>query len=607
MIARWVTRYVIPVLAACALATNLVQGAETIIIDRPMSPPTWALLQRELLRANTAACKEFFAKYFDDHGWLLCVERWGGDDGPDDATENCNDWPLLHALGAPDVVRKMYEKAWEGHLRQYTQAKTKEVPLAREGMYYKEFPVMFDWMHHGEGLTVFHLMGLSSPGGSRYVERARRYAGFYMNEDPGALNYDPQLKIIRSFFNGSRGPLLRKATALDWAGDPIEIEHRFRPLHGERSYQEMLAHFKDYTETLGDHPQNLRATSLALTAYMLSHEEKYKKWILEYVDAWRQRTVDNGNIIPSNVGRDGKVGGDAGGKWYGGTYGWGFTVVVPQTGQRADRNRTMYGFAGFLNAFLLTADDKYLDTWRTMMDTINAQARAIDGRTMYPRMFGDQGWYCWTPQPYAENALEVWCLSMKPEDRRRVPADPWIDFLEGRNPTYPEQALRADLSRVQERAAAMRKDPTTPDSRLADDPMQYNPASVSSLVRLMLGGIPPGVGGAVLLARLRYFDPVANRAGVPEEVASLVDQISSDAATVTLVNLDQVYPRTVIVQAGACAEHTFTSVKLAGATAARALDQSWLRVKLEPGCGATLQLTMRRHVNRPTLAFPWDR
>lgn len=105
-----------------------------LIIDSPMPPPNWALLERELIRANTAACQEFFARYFDERGYLLCVERWGGDDGPDDAIENCNDWPILHALGAPDVVLEMYKKAWEGHLRQYTQAKTSQVPFARDGM-----------------------------------------------------------------------------------------------------------------------------------------------------------------------------------------------------------------------------------------------------------------------------------------------------------------------------------------------------------------------------------------------------------------------------------------------------------------------------------------
>ena len=159
-------------------------------IESPMAPPAWALLERELLRANTTACQEFFARYFDERGYLQCVERWGGDDGPDDAIENCNDWPLLHALGAPDVIRAMYRKAWEGHLRQYTEAKTVDVPFARDGMYYKEFPVMFDWQHNNEGLLVFHLMSLSEPDRESYHKRVRRYAGFYMNEDPGAPNYD---------------------------------------------------------------------------------------------------------------------------------------------------------------------------------------------------------------------------------------------------------------------------------------------------------------------------------------------------------------------------------------------------------------------------------
>src|SRR5438876_1576966 len=272
----------VAILLVTLLAKGGVTGEPTITIDTPMAPPAWALLERELLRTNAAACEEFFQKYFDERGFLLCVERWGGDDGPDDAIENCNDWPLLYALGGGERVREMCEKAWEGHLRQYTLAKTTEVPLARDGMYYKEFPTQMDWMHNGEGLTVFNLMGLANPADPAYERRVRRYAGFYMNEDPGAANYDPEHKIIRSLFNGSRGPLMRKATALDWAGDPIEVENRFRLGHGERTYQEMLDHFKDYTDVIGDHPQNMRTTVLALNAYALTHEAKYKQWALEY-------------------------------------------------------------------------------------------------------------------------------------------------------------------------------------------------------------------------------------------------------------------------------------------------------------------------------------
>jgi hypothetical protein len=138
---------------------------------------------------------------------------------------------------------------------------------------------------------------------------------------------------IRSLFTGGCGPLLRKATALDWAGDPIEVRNWFDLRHGERSYEEMLAHFKDYTDVVGDHPQNLMATALALTAYMGTGEARYRDWVLGYVDAWRQRILDNDGVIPTNVGLDGKIGSAAGGKWYGDIYSWGFTVTVPQTGR----------------------------------------------------------------------------------------------------------------------------------------------------------------------------------------------------------------------------------------------------------------------------------
>ena len=61
-------------------------------ISTPMEPPEWALLERELLRANTQACVKFWERYFNaDTGYLEHVERWDGNDGPDDAIEHLND------------------------------------------------------------------------------------------------------------------------------------------------------------------------------------------------------------------------------------------------------------------------------------------------------------------------------------------------------------------------------------------------------------------------------------------------------------------------------------------------------------------------------------
>jgi hypothetical protein len=175
---------------------------------------------------------------------------------------------------------------------------------------------------------------------------------------------------------------------------------------------------------------------------------------------------------------------------------------------------------------------------------------------------------------------------MKVTDRERIPATPWIDYLEGRRPEYPEEALRADLARIRTRVAGMRADTTTPDTRLSDDPMNFNPAGVSAMVELALGGLHPARGGALLHCRLRYFDPVARRAGLPEDVAALVEKLAADSVTVTVVNVNQLAPREVTVQAGAYAEHQFTGVSEGERSVP--LDAPAYTVRLAPGAGARL-------------------
>ena len=130
----------------------------------------------------------------------------------------------------------------------------------------------------------------------------KRFAEFYLNEDPEARNYDPEHKIIRSIWNGSKGPMIRRATQYDWVGDPFK--GRFHILHSaggvnemldaEETYPEMLAHCAEYLHSAGDHPLNLIATQLTLNAFALGQDEKYRRWSIEYVDAWKMRTEKNG-------------------------------------------------------------------------------------------------------------------------------------------------------------------------------------------------------------------------------------------------------------------------------------------------------------------------
>jgi hypothetical protein len=587
---------------AIAASVSLRARDVSIRIDTRMTPPRWAVLERKLLADNGPACREFFNKYFDDRGYLQCFVRWGANDGPDDAFENFNRWPELHALGADDEILRMFSKGHEGLIAQYTEAKTTEVPIARNGMYYKEFIVQSDWMHHGEGLQLFNRMGLSMPLDPKYQERARRFAGFYMGEDPEAPNYDPVYKIIRSMQNGSRGPMLRKATPIDWVGDPFDVK-QFDAEHGESTFEQFLAHYQEYTDVVGDHFLNLAATTLPTNAYLLTGEQKYKAWIVDYMDAWLDRMKRNGGIIPSFVDLDGTIGGREG-KWWGNAYGWGFSPVNPVTGKREDRNRIQWALAGFNNALLVTGEQKYVDAWRTMIDAVNSHAEAPGGRKLYPTMHGASGWYGWRDTPWDVGALEVWYWSQQPRDLERVRGG-WVDFLRGRNPDYPEQALERDLEALNQRLAAMRGDMTPPERRLADNMLEYNPATTESLVQLMWGALMPGRSGGLLNARLRYFDPERKRSGVPEDVAALVSELSDTRVTVTLINLNTSRARTLIVQGGGYGEHQLVSVTRGGKTTR--IDSALVTVTLDPGCGNTLEFQMKRYANAPTVRHPSHR
>jgi hypothetical protein len=63
----------------------------------------------------------------------------------------------------------------------------------------------------------------------------------------------------------------------------------------------------------------------------------------------------------------------------------------------------------------------------------------------------------------------------------------------------------------------------------------------------------------------------------------------------------------VMVQTGAYGEHQAVSVMAGGNGKTTAVDAPYFEVRLAPGAGERLTVAMKRYVNDPTLAFPWDR
>ena len=135
-----------------------------------------------------------------------------------------------------------------------------------------------------------------------------------------------------------------------------------------------------------------------------------------------------------------------------------------------------------------------------------------------------------------------------------------------------------------------------------------NPVSTTALINLTMGANDPGGsthGPLPLHANVRHFDPERKRAGLPEDVAALVEQIQPESVKMTLVNINPLAARTVQVQMGAYGEHHAISVAIGQRVTP--VNAPAFTVRLAAGTGATLTIALRRHAYRPTLAFPWDR
>ncbi|MBM3736478.1 MAG: hypothetical protein FJW39_11890 [Acidobacteria bacterium] len=626
---------------AMVSAAALCAAEPLLHIKTPMPAPAWALLEQQLLRHNSAAVERFAAKYIDERGYLAHTPRWGTLDGPDDAIETYWNWTLLHALGASDRVLELFKLGQEGHIKQYNEIRTKLTELAKNGSYHREFITQSDWFHTAEGMRAFLLQGLSDPNNDLYRERMKRFAAMYMGEDPDAPNYDPVNKVIKSIWTGSKGPMLRKATTYDWVGDPVPgIFHllhnpagRGKMLDLEANYKKMLSHCDEYLDSVGDNFLNPAATILGLNAYMLTGDEKYRKWVIDYMTAWKQRSEETGGMIPSNVGLNGKIGGEYNGQWWKGTYGWNFTIFDGELGETAHRGYFTDGtFPGFGNALLASGDPAFINVMRKQMALVYAQKKEVNGRMQIPQMYGDPrgykhngppSWYHWTNRLHTDRLMELYLWSMDRKDMEYIPASAaigrgggdgyaesdrtsaWLGYLEGKAPDFPEKALQADLQRIQHKMQMMREDETSADTRLADYLLDFNPATTNGLTNLMLGGYFSRGRIWVLHSRFRYFDPVKRRAGVPADVGALVEKLGAASATVTLVNTNPIEPRTVVVQAGGYGEHRFDSVTAGGKTTP--VNDSVVTVRLEPGSGAKVEFAMARYASRPTFAFPWDR
>lgn len=571
------------------------------ILSTPLREiPAWAVLERRLFDEIERAWPRFVERFCETDGRLIFRGALPSRDGVDDFYEPFFNWPAFYALGGSDAILEAAKHHWRGVTAQLTEA----------NMLTDEFENGYDWFHQGESLIFFYALCAADPGDPEFRERARRFAELYL--DPARDNYDPDANVIRAPHNGARGAL--RGVGDEWASYPASQENMKPyglPLHGIPGINEWndladpakadLMGAEMVRRGHGDVAVNLAATSLITNYWLYDGDERAAQWITTYVDGWNARAAANGGLIPDNVGPDGAVGSLQDGHWYGGHYGWTWPHGLPCVGMAA--------LIGAINATLVTGDHRYLDLARVPLDTVignaitatvaetpmnlqsNSLSRlgedAFSPAQLVPHRFGKDGWFDFGPMPM-ELPTWLWWFSRDSGDlerlRRLMPVQsesptavkpfrdkaeaghemPWLSFLAGENPAYPERALSMALGQVARRAALVETENPDPATLHIHFWQRVQPVVTEVLTQLISGAPQVLYNGGLPLAAVSYDDVDRGRPGLPPDVAALVTSIDGDEIALELVNLSNRDTRNVRIRPGRFGERNIRSIRSTG-------------------------------------------
>ena len=604
--------------------------------DVPRPAPAWALMERHLIETMDRAGVEFYKAYVLPDGSLRWKERYeGGMNSSDDAYEGFRGFSLHHILGGSKELDRLHRTVWEGITRQFT----------RYGQIYREFDSNWDWMHHGEGYVSFYPLGMADPYDEAFRDRSVRFAAMYTGEDPEAPNYDPKTRLMRASMNGSRGPKM-EWTKRDWIPTNANLVYYHLPFddipgvksptgwindgHEDDQFGRIVQTMSDRMAK-GDVPINLTAAPLMANAYLYTGNDKYKRWVVEYLDKWVELTESNGGITPDNVGLSGRIGEYTGGNWWGGYYGWKWP--------RGGTDIVLASLTAAKVALLLTGQDRWMELPRSQATLMRSKGETRDGSWLVPIRYDSQRkWHHFVPES-AYAYVQFWHMTQSEQDweqierlgrlrtEKRAAADAdlgWAYFLKGRNPGFPYEALQRDLQSVQRKLARILNERGDPETWYDAHWLALEPMPTDNLVRLTIGGLPVHKRGEMLHSYLRFFDADRRLAGLPQGVAALVTAIGPDFVTVEVVNTNLFERRKMIVQGGTYGEHRITDVSYeaspagwvpgsnppgekSGRKKASSIDGRYFQLELEPGAGTELTVGLERFAGSPSYALPWGR
>jgi hypothetical protein len=616
-----------------ATSNQPVHPVPDVEFESRTTPPSWAIGERYLIDTMNRLGPDFVKRYTREDGTLIWRDEWPGMDGSDDGYESFLSFPLFYLLGGSEEIHRLARHEWNAVTWQFTGY----------GQVHREYDAYYDWMHHGESSTYIYYLGLANPYHDMDRQRALRFASMYNGADPEAPNWDSEHRMIRSPINGSKGPCLHMKGA-DWSTHRWVLANYLCPYEDvpgldpenpldsadwkdDRVFEEILDRM-NRRMVPGDVPLNLNATSLMTNAFLYTGEERYRQWVLEYLDAWKDRTKKNGGICPDNIGPNGEIGELMDGKWWGGYYGWrwphGASIILEST------------LIAGSNAYLLTGDSSWLDLHRSQSELLRKLRKTdSDGKTVLPFRHGDTGWFDYR-EALPRHPIHLYYLTRSDEDLaaiyERFPEEVrqswydtpptfgksghfwperWFGYMTGENPEFPNQVIDDTTRLMQDRLEKIENDEWDVEKWDVHHWQNLNPVVPEGLIQLTCGSPAAIYHGGLLHGSVRYFDPDSRRPGLPDGVAAVATPNADGSLDVELHNTDQLNVRTVIVRGGVFGEHSLETVSRDGEEidAGKIADvgASYLTVRLKPGSGGKLLLTCKRYANTPTYDFPWER
>ena len=145
-------------------------------------PPTWALMERNLIDLMNEAAPMMVRKYTERGGALYYAEDL------DDLYEQFFNWGLFYAIGADDALLDLALQEWNAttrisdvrirHRLRHNHFRKKFTQSSYREYYGLAHPGDAEWHHKGEGNMAFYDFGLADPTISENVRRAKTFAGF---------------------------------------------------------------------------------------------------------------------------------------------------------------------------------------------------------------------------------------------------------------------------------------------------------------------------------------------------------------------------------------------------------------------------------------------